>query len=97
MVPNHRRGSFQTKVIAMGDMLQRQLEVHEQAADAQAQLFRRIAVVMRLTGLGMTWAQVQSHWNQALVFRFIKFDDEGVRTAAATGVEGIETPAQHAS
>jgi prophage regulatory protein len=33
-------------------MPQRQPEVHEQAADAQALLFLRIAVVMRLTGLG---------------------------------------------
>lgn len=33
-------------------MPQRQPEVHEQATDAQALLFLRIAVVMRLTGLG---------------------------------------------
>jgi len=33
-------------------MPQRQPEVHEQAADAHALLFLRIAVVMRLTGLG---------------------------------------------
>lgn len=33
-------------------MPQRQPEVHVQAADAQALLFLRIAVVMRVTGLG---------------------------------------------
>ena len=33
-------------------MPQRQPEVHEQATDAQALLFLRIAGVMRLTGLG---------------------------------------------
>jgi len=35
--------------------------------------------------------------DSALVFRFIKFDDEGVRAATVAGVEGIEIPAQHAS